>query len=138
MEAVTISRKYQVVIPTSARKQLRLVPGQKIQVIAHGDRIEFILLKSARELRGMLRGLDTTFERDREDRVRMSSSSPARSHLTRPGCRLSLGLRWRTRSSLPLHGHTMPCCGRKMPTSTAWTASSSGPGGREGLTGASR
>jgi len=69
MEAVTISPKYQVVIPKSVRRQLRLVPGQKVQVIAYGDRIQFIPLKPARELRGMLRGLDTTFERDREDRV---------------------------------------------------------------------
>ena len=69
MEAATISPKYQVVIPKAIRAQLRLVPGQKVQVIAYGDRIEFIPLKPARELRGMLRGLDTTFERDREDRV---------------------------------------------------------------------
>ncbi|MDI6713254.1 MAG: AbrB/MazE/SpoVT family DNA-binding domain-containing protein [Anaerosomatales bacterium] len=69
MDTVTISPKYQIVIPKSVRRQLRLVPGQKVQVIAYGDRIEFIPLKSARELRGMLRGLDTTFERDREDRV---------------------------------------------------------------------
>ncbi|MBC7265736.1 MAG: AbrB/MazE/SpoVT family DNA-binding domain-containing protein [Coriobacteriia bacterium] len=69
METVTISPKYQVVIPKSVRRQLRLVPGQKVQVIAYGDRIEFIPLKPARELRGMLRGLDATFERDREDRV---------------------------------------------------------------------
>jgi len=69
METVTISPKYQVVIPKSVRRQLRLVPGQKVQVIAFGDRIEFIPLKPARELRGMLRGLDTTFERDREDRA---------------------------------------------------------------------
>lgn len=69
MEAVTISPKYQVVIPKSVREQMRLVPGQKVQVIGYGDRIEFIPLRPARELRGMLRGLDTTFERDREDRV---------------------------------------------------------------------
>jgi len=69
VEAATISPKYQVVIPKAIRAQLRLVPGQKVQVIAYGDRIEFIPLKPARELRGMLRGLDTTFERDREDRV---------------------------------------------------------------------
>lgn len=69
MNAVTISPKYQVVIPKSVRRQLRLVPGQKVQVIAYGGRIEFIPLKPARELRGMLRGLDTTFEREREDRV---------------------------------------------------------------------
>ena len=69
METVTISPKYQVVIPKSVRRQMRLVPGQKVQVIAYGNRIEFIPLKQACELRGMLRGLDTTFERDREDRV---------------------------------------------------------------------
>jgi AbrB family looped-hinge helix DNA binding protein len=69
VEAATISPKYQVVIPKAIRTQLRLVPGQKVQVIAYGDRIEFIPLKPARALRGMLRGLDTTFERDREDRV---------------------------------------------------------------------
>ncbi|MRR13390.1 AbrB/MazE/SpoVT family DNA-binding domain-containing protein [bacterium] len=69
MEAATISPKYQVVIPKAIRAQLRLVPGQKVQVIAYGDRIEFIPLKPARELRGMLRGLDTSFERDRADRV---------------------------------------------------------------------
>jgi AbrB family looped-hinge helix DNA binding protein len=69
MEAVTISPKFQVVIPKSIRKQLRLVPGQKVQAIAYGDRIEFIPLKPASELRGMLQGLDTSFERDREDRV---------------------------------------------------------------------
>jgi AbrB family looped-hinge helix DNA binding protein len=69
MEAVTISPKFQVVIPKSIRKQLHLVPGQKVQAIAYGDRIEFIPLRPARELRGMLQGLDTSFERDREDRV---------------------------------------------------------------------
>jgi len=69
MKVVTISPKFQVVIPKSIREQLHLVPGQKVQALAYGDRIEFILVKSARELRGMLRGLDTSFERDREDRV---------------------------------------------------------------------
>ncbi len=67
MEASTISpniRSY----PLSRWRQLRLW-GEKVQVIAYGDRIEFIPLKPARALRGMLRGLDTTFERDREDRV---------------------------------------------------------------------
>jgi len=69
VEAVTISPKFQVVIPKSIREQLKLVPGQKVQAIAYGDRIEFIPIRPARELRGMLRGLDTSFERDREDRV---------------------------------------------------------------------
>jgi AbrB family looped-hinge helix DNA binding protein len=69
MEAVTISPKFQVVIPKSIREQLHLVPGQKVQAVAYGDRIEFIPVRSAKDLRGVLRGLDTSFERDREDRV---------------------------------------------------------------------
>ena len=69
MDVVTISPKYQVVIPKSIREQLHLAPGQKVQAIAYGDRIEFIPVKAARDLRGILRGHDTSFERDREDRV---------------------------------------------------------------------
>jgi len=67
--SVTISPKFQVVIPKSIREQLKLVPGQKVQAVVYGDRIEFVPVKPAREFRGILRGLDTTFERDREDRA---------------------------------------------------------------------
>lgn len=69
METVTISPKFQVVIPKSIREQLRLVPGQKVQAIAIGNRIEFLPVRPARELRGMLRGLDTRVMRDESDRV---------------------------------------------------------------------
>jgi AbrB family looped-hinge helix DNA binding protein len=69
MELVTISPKYQVVIPKKVREQLKLVPGQTVQVIAYGDRIEFLPVRTASELRGMLRGLDATFEREEEDRL---------------------------------------------------------------------
>ena len=69
METVTISPKFQVVIPKSIREQLGLVPGQKIQAIAYGDRIEFLPVRPAPELRGMLRGLDTRVMRDESDRV---------------------------------------------------------------------
>lgn len=69
MDAVTISSKYQVVIPKAVRERLNLVPGQKVQVVAYGDRIEFIPVRPASELRGIARGLDTSFERDRSDRV---------------------------------------------------------------------
>ena len=69
METVTISPKYQVVIPKSIRDQLKLVPGQQVHAIAYGDRIEFLPIRKAAELRGVLRGLDTSFERDRADRT---------------------------------------------------------------------
>jgi AbrB family looped-hinge helix DNA binding protein len=69
METVTISPKFQVVIPKAIREQLGLVPGQKIQAIAVGDRIEFLPVRPARELRGVLRGLDTRVLRDEHDRL---------------------------------------------------------------------
>ena len=68
METVTISPKFQEVIPKSIRDRLGLIPGQKIQAVAIGDRIEFLPVRSARDLRGMLRGLDTEAMRDEGDR----------------------------------------------------------------------
>ncbi len=64
METVTISPKYQVVIPRSVRERLNLRPGQQVQVIPYENRIEFIPLRPARELRGFLRGMRTDFERE--------------------------------------------------------------------------
>lgn len=68
METVTVSPKYQVVIPRSVREQLDIRPGQQMQVIAYEDRIEVIPVRPAKELRGFLAGLENTFERE-EDRV---------------------------------------------------------------------
>jgi AbrB family looped-hinge helix DNA binding protein len=64
MEKVTISPKFQVVIPRSIRERLKLRPGQEVQVIPYEDRIEFIPLRPARELRGFLRGMSTDMPRD--------------------------------------------------------------------------
>ena len=69
MNVVTISPKFQVVIPKMVRDQLHLAPGQKVQAIAYAGRIEFIPVRPARDLRGILRGMDTTFVRGEEDRV---------------------------------------------------------------------
>ncbi len=68
METVTVSPKYQVVIPQKVRESLGIKPGQKIQVIQYGGRIELIPVKSIKESRGFLKGIDTTVERE-PDRV---------------------------------------------------------------------
>lgn len=68
MEIVTVSPKYQVVIPRSVRERLGIRPGQQVQVIPYEDRIEFIPVRPARELRGFLRDVENTFERE-EDRL---------------------------------------------------------------------
>jgi AbrB family looped-hinge helix DNA binding protein len=64
VEKVTISPKFQVVIPRSIRERLNLKPGQQVQVIPYENRIEFIPLRRARELRGSLRGMRTDLKRD--------------------------------------------------------------------------
>lgn len=66
METVTISPKFHVVIPRSMRDSLGIRPGQKVQVICYGDRIELIPLQPTRKTRGFLKGLDTTVRREQD------------------------------------------------------------------------
>ena len=69
MDAVTVSPKYQVVIPRSVRERMRIRPGERLQVISFDDRIELIPVRPMRSMRGFLKGLDASFKRDEEDRV---------------------------------------------------------------------
>ena len=68
MQSVTVSPKYQVVIPKTIRKSLNLSPGQKMQVIEYDGRIEFVPERNIKELRGFLKGINTEFKREK-DRV---------------------------------------------------------------------
>lgn len=64
MDVVTISPKFQVVIPKDIRDRLKLRPGQKLQAILYDDRIELVPVRAARRLRGFLKGLDTAVPRE--------------------------------------------------------------------------
>ena len=68
MQSVTVSPKYQVVIPKNIRESLKLRPGQKMQVIEYAGRIELISEREISELRGFLKGINTEFKRE-EDRL---------------------------------------------------------------------
>ena len=68
MENVIISTKYQVVIPRKVRESMKLIPGQKMQVIAYGDRLELVPQKNISAMRGFLKGINTDFERE-DDRL---------------------------------------------------------------------
>ena len=64
MEQVKISSKFQVVIPKAVRDSLGLRAGQRLQVVAYGDRITLVPVREIGEMRGFLAGMDTRFERE--------------------------------------------------------------------------
>ena len=68
MTSVTVSPKYQIVIPKEIRESMGIVPGQKVQITSYQGRIEVIPLKPIKEMRGFLKGIDTTVLRE-QDRV---------------------------------------------------------------------
>jgi len=68
MHTVTVSPKFQVVIPKLIRNALRLRPGQKMKVMAYDGRIELIPDRNISELKGFLKGIDTEFVRE-DDRL---------------------------------------------------------------------
>jgi len=68
MQTVTVSPKYQVVIPKTIRDALHLRPGQKMQVVKYEGRIELIPERDIKELRGFLKGINTEVKRE-EDRL---------------------------------------------------------------------
>ena len=66
MHEVTVSPKYQVVIPKKVRETLKLKPGQKMQIFPYENRIELIPERKISEMRGFLKGIDTRLERDKD------------------------------------------------------------------------
>jgi len=66
MQAVTVSPKFQIVIPQAVRAQLNIVAGQKLQVLAFEQRIELLPIEPARRLRGFLPGLATDVPREKD------------------------------------------------------------------------
>ncbi len=66
METVTISPKFQVVIPKDIRERLKLRPGQKVQAILYQDRIELVPVRPVRKMKGFLRGIDTAVPREQD------------------------------------------------------------------------
>ena len=66
MEQVKVSPKFKAVIPKPVRESLGITPGQRLQVVQYGDRIELLLVRNIGEMRGFLTGIDTRLERERD------------------------------------------------------------------------
>ena len=71
MESVTVSTKYQVVIPLKIRKLLGVKAGQKMHVIAYDNRVVLIPVRPIQEARGSLKGMNTNGFREEDDEARL-------------------------------------------------------------------
>jgi len=68
MKAVTVSSKFQVVIPRELRESMGIRPGARFQVLQYENRLELIPIKEPQDLRGFIKGIDTAVNRE-EDRL---------------------------------------------------------------------
>ena len=69
MDIVTISSKYQMVIPRAIREKWNIKPGQKVRLIIFGNRLEVVSVRDIRKARGFLKGMSSDINREEEDRV---------------------------------------------------------------------
>jgi len=69
MNTVTVSPKFQVVIPEKIRQAMGIKPGQKFEVMEYEGCLEFVPIKGMKSLRGSLKGLDTKAFREKDDRL---------------------------------------------------------------------
>ena len=69
MSTVTVSSKFQVVIPEKIRKEMGIRVGQRFEVIEYEGCLEFVPIRDIRSLRGSLKGLDTKAVREKADRL---------------------------------------------------------------------
>ncbi|MDH5720569.1 MAG: AbrB/MazE/SpoVT family DNA-binding domain-containing protein [Spirochaetia bacterium] len=66
MNTVTISSKYQIVIPKSIREKHDLSPGQKVQIFYYNGRIEVVPITDIKSVRGIAKGIDTDISREKD------------------------------------------------------------------------
>ena len=69
ISTVTVSSKFQVIIPKEIRESMGIKSGQKIQMISYGNRIELIPIKPMKEMRGFLKGINTDVIRDTDRNI---------------------------------------------------------------------
>lgn len=64
MSTVTVSPKFQVVIPREVREEMKLKAGDKVKVFRFRNRLELVPVRKMASMRGFLKGIDTTVERE--------------------------------------------------------------------------
>ena len=66
MRVITVSPKFQIVIPKDVRESMGIISGQKVQMLTYCNRIELIPIKPMNKMKGFLKGLDTEVTRDKD------------------------------------------------------------------------
>jgi AbrB family looped-hinge helix DNA binding protein len=66
-EAVTVSSKYQIVIPRAVRRYLDIKPGQKLRVVLYDGQVRLVPVRPLGEMQGHYKGIDTHFEREDDE-----------------------------------------------------------------------
>jgi AbrB family looped-hinge helix DNA binding protein len=69
MTTITVSPKFQIVIPKEVRETTNIKTGMRLVMLPYGNRIELIPLKSMSQLKGSLKGMDTSNIREKQDRT---------------------------------------------------------------------
>ena len=64
MNTVTVSPKFQVVIPLDVRRRMQLQPGTKLMVVEFNGGLRLVPLGPPSALRGIARGISTAVERE--------------------------------------------------------------------------
>lgn len=64
MDVVTVSPKFQVVVPKRVRSAIGLKPGQKLMMLVVNGQVRLVPMRAAKAMRGLLKGTDASFERE--------------------------------------------------------------------------
>jgi len=66
MTTVTVSPKFQIVIPKEIRKEMKINPGMKLEAILYDGLLHFVPLKPLEKLKGSLKGIDSNISREKD------------------------------------------------------------------------
>lgn len=69
MSQVLVSSKYQVVIPKEVRRELHIVPGQKMSCVVIDRSVHLVPVRPLKELRGMISAFPIKDVREKKDRL---------------------------------------------------------------------
>jgi AbrB family looped-hinge helix DNA binding protein len=66
MNTVTVSSKFQVVIPKEIRESIGLQVGTKLEIISYGSRLELVPIVPMKKLKGIFKGIKTDISREND------------------------------------------------------------------------